>query len=57
MPTVEAAKCLLFFRQIAQGIIGRSLTYLVVFKQRGINADDRSRELIESCADLDTLNS
>ena len=29
---------------------------LVVFEQRGIDIDDRSRELIESCTDLDTLN-
>jgi hypothetical protein len=28
----------------------------VVFEQRGIDVDERSRELIESCADLDTLN-
>jgi hypothetical protein len=29
---------------------------LVVFEQRGIDVDERSRELIESCTDLDTLN-
>ena len=29
---------------------------LVVFEQRGIDVDDKSRELIESCTDLDTLN-
>ena len=29
---------------------------LVVFEQRGIGVDERSRELIESCTDLDTLN-
>jgi hypothetical protein len=28
---------------------------LVVFEQRGIDVDERSRELIESCANLDTL--
>jgi hypothetical protein len=39
---------------------GKALTktedILVVFEQRGIDIDDRSRELIESCTDLDTLN-
>ena len=29
---------------------------LIVFEQRGIDVDDRSRQLIESCTDLDTLN-
>jgi len=29
---------------------------LVVFEQRGIDADDKSRELLESCTNLDTLN-
>jgi hypothetical protein len=29
---------------------------LVVFEQRGIDVDDKSRELIESCTDLGTLN-
>jgi len=29
---------------------------LIVFEQRGIDVDDESRELIESCADLDTLS-
>lgn len=28
----------------------------MVFEQRGIDVDERSRELIESCTDLDTLN-
>jgi len=28
----------------------------VVFEQRGIDVDDKSRELIEACTDLDTLN-
>jgi hypothetical protein len=29
---------------------------LVVFEQRDIDVDDKSRELIASCWDLDTLN-
>jgi hypothetical protein len=29
---------------------------LVVFEQRGIDVDGKSRELIDSCTDLDTLN-
>jgi hypothetical protein len=29
---------------------------LVVFEQRGINVDDKSRQLIESCTNLGTLN-
>ena len=29
---------------------------LIVFEQRGIDVDDESRELIESCTDLDTLS-
>ena len=36
---------------------GRAEDILVVFDQRGIYVDDKSRELIESCRDLDTLNS
>ncbi len=28
----------------------------MVFEQRGIDVDDKSRELIESCTDLSTLN-
>jgi hypothetical protein len=36
---------------------GRAEDILVVFDQRGIDIDDKSRELIESCTDLDTLNS
>ena len=28
----------------------------MVFEQRGIDVDDKSRELIEACTDLDTLN-
>lgn len=28
----------------------------MVFEQRGIDVDDKSRELIESCTDLGTLN-
>jgi hypothetical protein len=28
----------------------------VVFEQRGIDVDDRSRQQIESCTDLGTLN-
>ena len=28
----------------------------MVFEQRGINVDDRSREPIESCTDLATLS-
>jgi predicted transposase YdaD len=35
---------------------GKAEDILVVFEQRGIDADDKSRELIESCTDLDTLN-
>jgi predicted transposase/invertase (TIGR01784 family) len=35
---------------------GKAEGILVVFEQRGIDVDERSRELIESCADLDTLN-
>lgn len=29
---------------------------LIVFEQRGIDVDGKSRELIESCTDLDVLN-
>jgi len=36
--------------------LGKAEDILVVFEQRGISVDDRSRELIESCTDLDTLN-
>jgi hypothetical protein len=36
---------------------GRAEDILVVFDQRGIDVDDKSRELIGSCTDLDTLNS
>jgi hypothetical protein len=36
---------------------GRAEDILVVFDQRGIYVDDKSRELIESGRDLDTLNS
>jgi predicted transposase/invertase (TIGR01784 family) len=36
---------------------GRAEDILVVIGQRGIGIDDKSRELIESCTDLDTLNS
>ena len=36
---------------------GRAEDILVVFDQRGIYVEDKSRELIESCRDLDTLNS
>jgi Putative transposase, YhgA-like len=35
---------------------GKAEGILVVFEQRGIDVDERSRELIESCTDLDTLN-
>jgi predicted transposase/invertase (TIGR01784 family) len=35
---------------------GKAEDILVVFEQRGIDVDDKSRELIESCTDLDTLN-
>ena len=35
---------------------GKAEAILVVFEQRGIDVDERSRELIESCTDLDTLN-
>jgi Putative transposase, YhgA-like len=35
---------------------GKAEDILVVFEQRGISVDDRSRGLIESCTDLDTLN-
>jgi hypothetical protein len=35
---------------------GKAEDILVVFEQRGIDVDERSRELIESCRDLDTLN-
>ena len=35
---------------------GKAEAILVVFEQRGIGVDERSRELIESCTDLDTLN-
>lgn len=35
---------------------GRAEDILVVFDQRGIDVDDKSHELIESCTDLDTLN-
>jgi hypothetical protein len=35
---------------------GKTEDILVVFEQRGIDVDERSRELIESCTDLDTLN-
>jgi hypothetical protein len=36
--------------------LGKAEDILVVFEQRGIDVDGRSRELIESCTDLDTLN-
>ena len=36
---------------------GRAEDILVVFDQRGIDVDDKSRELIGSCTDLDALNS
>lgn len=35
---------------------GKAEDILMVFEQRGIDMDDKSRELIESCTDLDTLN-
>jgi hypothetical protein len=35
---------------------GKVEDILVVFEQRGIDVDDKSRELIESCTDLGTLN-
>ena len=35
---------------------GKAEDILVVFEQRGIDVDDRSRALIESCTDLHTLN-
>jgi hypothetical protein len=35
---------------------GEAEDILVVFEQRGIDVDGKSRELIESCTDLDTLN-
>ena len=35
---------------------GKAEDILVVFEQRGIAVDDKSRELVESCTDLDTLN-
>jgi len=35
---------------------GKAEDILVVFEQRGIDVDDKSRELIESCTDLGTLN-
>jgi hypothetical protein len=35
---------------------GKAEDILVVFEQRGIDVDKRSRELIGSCADLGTLN-
>ena len=36
--------------------LGKAEDILVVFEQRGIDVDDKSRELIESCTDLDILN-
>jgi len=36
--------------------LGKAEDILIVFEQRGIDVDERSRELIESCTDLDTLN-
>ena len=35
---------------------GKAEAILVVFEQRGFDVDDKSRELIESCTDLDVLN-
>jgi hypothetical protein len=35
---------------------GKAEDILVVFEQRGIDVDERSRELIESSMDLSTLN-
>jgi hypothetical protein len=35
---------------------GKAEDILVVFEQRGIDVDERSRGLIESCTDLGTLN-
>ena len=36
--------------------LGKAEDILVVFEQRGIDVDDKSRGLIESCTDLGTLN-
>jgi hypothetical protein len=42
---------------LAEGkVLGKAEDILVVFEQRGIDVDDKSRELIESCTDLGTLN-
>jgi hypothetical protein len=35
---------------------GKAQDILIVFEQRGIDVDEKSRELIESCTDLDTLS-
>ncbi len=35
---------------------GKAEDILIVFEQRGIDVDDKSRELIESCTDLAALN-
>ncbi len=35
---------------------GEAEDILVVFEHRGIDVDDRSRELLESSTDLSTLN-
>jgi hypothetical protein len=35
---------------------GKAQDILIVFEQRGIDIDDESRELIESCTDLGTLS-
>jgi hypothetical protein len=35
---------------------GKAEDILIVFEQRGIDVDDKSRQLIESCTDLGTLN-
>ena len=45
-----------YFSPLRGKALGKAKDILVVFEQRGIDADDKSRELLESCTNLDTLN-
>ena len=49
MTTAEMLEARGEARRVAEDI-------LVVFEQRGINIDEKSRQLIESCTNLGTLN-
>ena len=45
-----------YFSPLRGKALGKAKDILVIFEQRGIDADDKSRELLESCTNLDTLN-